>query len=122
MFKYWYLVAYDISSPKRLRWVHKKLTANGYPLQNSIFLCQGKVSEIKLLYKQLCSKINPKEDDLRIFPLSSNWNLQFWGICPLRIEIHNNLWPHYKDLNSGQWLGRVVHERNHFDSVPTKYA
>ena len=33
-----YLIAYDIASPKRLQRVHRYLTDNAIPLQNSTFL------------------------------------------------------------------------------------
>ncbi|MDO5667637.1 MAG: CRISPR-associated endonuclease Cas2 [Alcaligenaceae bacterium] len=122
MLKYWYLIAYDIAHPRRLRRVHRQLSAQGYPLQNSVFLCQGNVAELRQLYQQLSSELQPAEDDLRIFPLASMWYLQFWGIHAMCDDLHDSQWPAYKNLLIGEWAGRVQPIKKHFESAPLRYA
>lgn len=115
----WYLVAYDIRHPKRLRRVHNKLVAHGYALQKSIFLCHGTPSEIKQFYIQLSQELITSEDDLRFIPLSAQWYLHFWGSAPLCPELHNMQWPAHQILDKGQWAGKVKKVKTHFTYPPT---
>lgn len=122
MISYWYLIAYDIAHPRRLRRVHQKLTAQGYALQNSTFLCQGSVSQMRHFHRQLSSELHPAEDDLRIFPLATQWYLQFWGISPLSSDLRDSNWPAYQSLSINQWVGKVKPVKTHFDCPPLRYA
>lgn len=115
MHKHWYVIAYDIAFPRRLRRVYNMLRANAYRLQNSTFLFQGSSKELQQLYRNLCKELNAKEDDLRIFPLAKQWNIQFWGQCPLDDSIHDHQWPRFKHLQTGQWQGRVIRLNWYFD-------
>ena len=45
-----YLVAYDVSHPKRLRLVYRKMLGYGHPLQYSVFQCDlSAVEKLKLI-------------------------------------------------------------------------
>lgn len=122
MNKFWYLVAYDISHTRRLRRVFNILKAHGYALQNSVFLCQGTTKEIQQLYQQLRQELQADEDDLRMFPIASDWHLQFWGTFPLSADLHDTSWPAYKNLAVGQWAGRIAKLKKHFDGPAKRYA
>lgn len=122
MSKFWYLIAYDICHPRRLRRIHQLLISTSYPLQKSVFLYQGNKAELKKLYNALRYEMKPEEDDLRMVPVSSRWNLQFWGQSPLDKELHDSQWPKYKHLKVGEWQGRVAPQKIHFNTPPLRYA
>lgn len=67
-----YIVAYDISNPRRLQKVHRKMQDFGEPLQYSVFLCDFSPAEKVLLIENLLPLINQREDQVLIFDLGSS--------------------------------------------------
>ncbi len=65
----WYVLAYDISDPKRLRKVHTYLKARGLPVQRSVFLIQTDLRQIRRWLNHLKKLIHAKKDDLRAYPV-----------------------------------------------------
>lgn len=61
----WYLVAYDIRDPKRLRKTAKKLLGYGSRVQFSLFRCRLNKEKLEKLNWEL-TEILDKEDDLLI--------------------------------------------------------
>ena len=68
--KSWYLVAYDVRAPKRLRDVAKHLEGYGERLQYSLFRCRLTPRELERLRWELMQKME-KEDDMIIVGLCS---------------------------------------------------
>jgi len=66
----WQLVCYDIADPRRLQRVHRLLKGEGIPLQYSVFLVLVTPKEREALLDRICSIINEKQDDIRIYPVS----------------------------------------------------
>jgi CRISPR-associated protein Cas2 len=66
----WYLIAYDIAHPQRLRRLHRALRREALALQKSVFLTHGTVVEIEQLLDRLEALMNPRDDDLRAYPVS----------------------------------------------------
>ena len=64
-----YLVAYDISDPKRLRRVHRTMRGYGDALQLSVFHCQLSAAERILMIEALTKIINMREDQIIIVNL-----------------------------------------------------
>ena len=64
-----YIVAYDISEPKRLRRVHRTMRGYGDPLQYSVFRCILSPSERVLLLEALTPIINHREDQVMFINL-----------------------------------------------------
>lgn len=64
-----YLLAYDISHPRRLRRVHRVATTFGYPLQYSLFMCDVDDVQFVDLVDALRSEINEREDRVSLFDL-----------------------------------------------------
>ncbi len=64
-----YLVAYDISHPRRLRRVHRVATDYGEPLQYSVFVCDLTAVELISLRHSLLEEIKTTEDSIGIFDL-----------------------------------------------------
>ncbi len=68
--KQWYLIAYDIRDPVRLRRTAKHLLGYGSRVQYSLFRCQLSKRQIERLRWEL-NKILHEEDDLLIVGLCS---------------------------------------------------
>jgi CRISPR-associated protein Cas2 len=64
-----YLVAYDISDPKRLRKVAKVCEDFGYRRQLSVFLVRVSATEFVRLRTRLYEAINLDEDQVLFLPL-----------------------------------------------------
>jgi CRISPR-associated protein Cas2 len=64
-----YIVAYDISDPKRLRRVHRIMRGFGEALQYSVFRCDLSPAEKIQLVERLTEAINGKEDSVLLVAL-----------------------------------------------------
>ena len=56
-----HLLAYDVSDPKRLRKVHKTLTAWGKPVQYSVFRVRATGRELERLRFELARLLEPDD-------------------------------------------------------------
>jgi len=74
-----HLLAYDIANPARLQQVHRTVRQAGIPLQYSVFLVPGTAPDIELLLRELDEIIEPKEDDIRVYPLPSRLQAYRYG-------------------------------------------
>lgn len=61
-----YLVAYDVSDPKRLRRTYRKMCGFGDPLQYSVFQCALSDIELTLMRDAIGAIINHAEDRVMI--------------------------------------------------------
>lgn len=66
-----YLVCYDIADPARLGRVLRLMKGEGVHLQYSVFLCSLTWPELASLKEALAARINPRADDVRIYPVPS---------------------------------------------------
>jgi len=80
MIKAWYLVAYDVREPRRLRRVAKQLEGYGQRLQYSLFRCRLHSRELERLQWEL-AKILEAEDDLLVIGLC--------GDCARKVRVRN---------------------------------
>lgn len=67
-----YLIGYDIAEPKRLQKIHKRMVKFSIPIQHSIFLYEGTITELEKYLKNILIIFDKKHDDLRIYPLPNN--------------------------------------------------
>ena len=65
------IICYDICCPKRLVRLHRFLKKQAVPIQYSVFLFTGNRRQLKASMNEAVKFINPKEDDLRAYPLPS---------------------------------------------------
>ena len=94
-----HLLAYDIADHARLQQVHRTVRQAGLPLQYSVFLVPGSATDIELLLRELDGIIEPKEDDIRVYPLPSRLQAHRYGRqqLPLGLDLvsgdhlHNSL-------------------------------
>lgn len=61
-----YVVCYDVSDPKRLAKVYKKMRGFGDPIQYSVFKCDLSAQEKVLMVTELSQLINHKEDKVMV--------------------------------------------------------
>lgn len=80
--RHWYLLCYDIRSPRRLQRVHKFLRTEAYPLQESVFAWYGSQVELQRLQDELLARIDPSQDDFRGYRLPAHAAIGFWGSSP----------------------------------------
>ena len=67
-----YLVCYDISDPKRLKRVHRKMCGYGEALQYSVFCCELTNSEKTILWSDLHNLINHRNDQILFVNLGNS--------------------------------------------------
>jgi len=75
--KEWWLIAYDVRDPKRLRRVAKHLEGYGNRLQYSLFRLRVTRRESERLRWELLRIMGP-EDDLLILPLTQSCLDRLW--------------------------------------------
>ncbi len=95
-----YIISYDIGDPKRLQRIHRMLKRLAIPLQYSVFYTSMSERQRGKLADLLGRKIEPKEDDVRIYPLPSGYNVQYLGQPPFMEGLHPG-------AQSGQWTDAI---------------
>ncbi len=74
-----FLLAYDISDPRRLIRVHRACRKWGVPLQYSVFLVPLTPATIGDLVADLRDIIDERADDVRVYPLPSRVEVAQYG-------------------------------------------
>ena len=64
-----WLIAYDISDPKRLNRVHRFVIKHCVPVQYSLYYFEGSTRAVEGLLKEMQNLIKPEADDVRAYPL-----------------------------------------------------
>ena len=75
--QYW-LVAHDISDPKRLQKVWRYLSKEGLRLQYSVYLLRATSDQMQSHMGMLASLTHAKQDDVRAYPLTQH--ARMWGL------------------------------------------
>ena len=65
----WYLVAYDVTEPRRLQLVHRYLRRKALPVQRSVFFLHGTDLVVKDTLNELAQIIHVRRDDVRAYPI-----------------------------------------------------
>ncbi len=81
-----YLLCYDISDGRRLNRVRQAVALTGRPLQYSVFLVTTTEKGLEKLIDDLEREIDPREDDIRIYPLEDHTVIQTLGQHPVQME------------------------------------
>lgn len=74
-----YLVCYDIAEPSRWAKVFRLLKAQGEHVQYSVFVCSLTWPALTALKAQLLEAIDPRADDVRLYPLPADAVLEGLG-------------------------------------------
>ncbi|MGQ0656650.1 MAG: CRISPR-associated endonuclease Cas2 [Chromatiales bacterium] len=74
-----WLIAYDITDPDRLRRVHRFIRRRAVPVQYSVFAAEDTPARMGQLRSELAEIIDPRTDDVRIYPVPANPDLVVLG-------------------------------------------
>lgn len=99
----WYLLGYDIRQPRRLKRVHRFLKGEAIAAQQSLFLFHGTPASRDELLKELDQLIDPREDDVRLYPIGHPERLWLGGIIPEAVAASRR----GGKAAAGGWLGRI---------------
>ena len=81
------LIAYDITSPKRLGRIHRYLKNIAIPVQYSIFVTRVTERQLHKIIKELRQRINSSSDDVRIYEIPSDYQADLYGCQAMPEEI-----------------------------------
>lgn len=81
------LVAYDIRDPRRLGRVYRCCKRAGLHLQYSVFLVRATTQQLDRLIRELESLIDPRRDDVRIYPVPEHPEWTHLGRSPWPTEV-----------------------------------
>lgn len=74
------LICYDIADPKRLQRLHRLVSQCAVMIQYSVYHAVLTQREIKQLLDEIKERIDPKEDDVRIYPLPHQLRVDMLGV------------------------------------------
>ena len=74
-----YLISYDIANPKRLQKIHRLISRQALRLQYSVYHIQCNKIQLNRLIQDIENRIHPKEDDVRIYPISSCQQIEWFN-------------------------------------------
>lgn len=80
--RHWHLFMYDVADDRRLRSVHKILSAWGEPLQYSIFYARLTARELERVRYELSDALDDEDDRLAVVRLCDN--------CASRVKVHGD--------------------------------
>ncbi len=93
-----HLLAYDVADRRRLSRVAAIAESHGVRVQYSLFVMRLTPAARKALVAELSRVIDPREDDVRIYPLPARpaWELYGRAMWPEGISL-SGLWPAHGD-------------------------
>jgi CRISPR-associated protein Cas2 len=71
-----FVIGYDIREPRRLVRVHRAVLKHAAPIEYSVFVLDGNIKDAARCMEELAALIDPRQDDLRCYPLPAR-GLQF---------------------------------------------
>lgn len=78
-----WLIAYDICHPRRLARVHRYIQTVAAPAQYSLYVASETALGIRRIRDELADRINPREDDVRIYKLPARTRIVHYGRRPM---------------------------------------
>ena len=82
------IICYDICCPRRLGRIHRYLKRVACPLQYSVFLFSGSALQLERCLARLEEIMDPREDDIRAYPLPKRGYRMCFGKDTLPEGIH----------------------------------
>jgi len=93
-----FLIAYDITCPRRLVRLHRYLCKVAVPIEYSVFFATGEFSWVMAILTEAAALIDKRSDDLRCYPLPSRGMKTRLGRATLPSGVF------YSDLPAA-WMG-----------------
>jgi CRISPR-associated protein Cas2 len=94
-----FLIAYDITCPRRLAKMHRYLTKVAVPIEYSVFFVTGELNSVIAILNEASKLIDKRSDDLRCYPLPSRGLKTRLGRATLPPGVF------YSDLPAA-WMGK----------------
>jgi CRISPR-associated protein Cas2 len=91
-----YLLAYDIADPRRLARIARLVSRVALRIQYSVYVAELTLPQLRELVAILRDAIDPKADDLRIYPLPKRIDAVWYGRAT---------WPDGVQFEGPGWLG-----------------
>jgi CRISPR-associated protein Cas2 len=66
----WWIVAYDITGPRRLARVHRFLKKRGLATQYSVFTVETNAAGLNVILAGVGKLIDRRKDDIRVYPMA----------------------------------------------------
>jgi CRISPR-associated protein Cas2 len=86
-----YLIAYDVSSPRRLRKVRKQLSEYGIAVQKSVFECALNKDSLDILISELGNIMERENDKLRVYLLCSSCKSRIISLGKYRSDMQEDV-------------------------------
>lgn len=74
-----WLIAYDITDPKRLIRLHRFLSKHAIPVQYSVFHYEGSAAQMGRLMADIATRIDERSDDVRGYQLPAQLSVDTIG-------------------------------------------
>jgi CRISPR-associated protein Cas2 len=74
-----WLIAYDITNPRRLQRIHRRLREHAVPVQYSVFAARCSAAKLGDIRALLATLIDKREDDVRFYPIPEPAQLFVFG-------------------------------------------
>jgi CRISPR-associated protein Cas2 len=74
-----WLIAYDIAAPKRLTRVQRFVKSVAAPAQYSLYVASETTQGILAIRDEIATRIDPREDDVRIYCLPKRSRIVHYG-------------------------------------------
>ena len=82
------IICYDITCPRRLGRIHRHLKRHAIAVQYSVFLYTGTAQQLDRCLEQLATLMDPRQDDIRAYPLPERGYRVSLGQATLPEGIH----------------------------------
>ncbi len=82
-----WLIGYDITNPRRLNRIRRRIIKDAVPVQYSLYLFHGSPREIQHLLDALAELMDTREDDLRAYPMPKHPEITTIGQSGLPSDI-----------------------------------
>lgn len=100
--EYWFIISYDIRLPKRLQRLHRWLKRHAFALQESVFIFAGTQAAWERLQQGIQSRIKVTEDDVKVYKLTANCMLTFYGASPWAADVYFAGYPPFQVIHQAK--------------------
>ncbi len=76
-----FLICYDIADTKRLGKLHRMIVKQALMVQYSVYYVEECVAAMRELEQAITEIIDPRWDDVRIYPLPFDFRVELIGCC-----------------------------------------
>lgn len=109
--RHWYLIAYDIRDPRRLRRLHYYLRKRAIAVQESVFALHADANQLADIEQGMLQYIDAREDDLRLYAIPAPAAIWAAGVQSAAFEgLYGAKTPMASSDQShlGRWLDRLI--------------